>query len=125
MVLKDGKPLIAASTAWGDYQDQIVVNLLVELVSHAESFEKTIASRQVAYPGILQMPHHKNKQGEIMIPSSRPDSARYLSRLGHDVTIKNWRHRWSVIHFDPSNGNPRTWDGEKPAHLKPESLSSQ
>ncbi len=111
MVLKDGKPLIAASTAWGDYQDQIVVNLLVELVSHAECFDDTISSQQVAYPSLLRMPYHKYKLSEIMIPSARPDSARFLTRLGHNVTTIDWQYKWSVIHFDPSNGDPRIWAG--------------
>jgi gamma-glutamyltranspeptidase/glutathione hydrolase len=117
MVLKDGKLLIAASTAWGDYQDQIVVNLLVELVSHAERFDDTISSQQIAYPGLLMMPYHKFRQGEIMIPKARPDSARYLARLGHDVTSKNWQYKWSVIYFDPSSRKPRTWDGKKTTQL--------
>ena len=66
LVMKDGKPLIAASTAWGDYQDQIVVNLLVELVSHGECFDDTISSEQVSHPSLLRMPYHKFKRGEIM-----------------------------------------------------------
>ena len=118
MVLKDGKPLIAASTAWGDYQDQIIVSLLVELVSHAGNFSDTISSQQIAYPGVLMMPYHKHGQGEIMVPKTRPDSGRYLAGLGHDVTIRNWQYKWSVIHFDPSNRKPRTWAGEKPDQLK-------
>ncbi len=115
MVLKDGKPLIAASITWGDYQDQLALNLIVELVSYAQCFGDTITSPQVMHPCLLMTPFHKYDQGEIMIPVERQGSAQHMIRLGHNVIRKNWHFDWSVIYFDPSNGKPRTWAGNKPS----------
>jgi gamma-glutamyltranspeptidase/glutathione hydrolase len=113
MVLKDGKPLIAASITWGDYQDQLAVNLIVELVSHAQCFDDAISSQQIIYPSLLRMPFHKNKQGEIMVPKERQATAQTLAGMGHNVNTKSWPYEWSVIYFDPANGKPRTWAGDK------------
>jgi hypothetical protein len=60
------------------------------------------------------MPLHKYKQGEIMIPAARQATAQYLIRMGHDVNTRNWQYNWSVIHFDPSSGKPRSWAGDRP-----------
>jgi len=113
MVLKDGKPLIAASIAWGDYQDQLAVHLIVELVSHARCFEDAISSQQIVHPLLLRMPFHQYKQGMIMVPRARQATAQHLIGLGHDVIIKNSSRKWSVIYFDPATGKPRTWTGNK------------
>jgi gamma-glutamyltranspeptidase/glutathione hydrolase len=114
MVLKDGKPLIAASMTWGNNQDQLALILIVELVSHGLCFDDTITSQQVMHPCILMTPFRKYQQGEIMIPVVRQRSAQHLIRMGHNAIRKNWHYQWSVIHFDPSNGQPRTWAGTKP-----------
>ena len=114
MVLKDGKPLIAASMTWGNYQDQLALILIAELVSHGLSFDDTISSQQVMHPCVLMTPLRKYPQGEIMIPVERQSSAQHLIRMGHNAIRKNWRYQWSVIHFDPSNGQPRTWTDTKP-----------
>jgi gamma-glutamyltranspeptidase/glutathione hydrolase len=113
MVLRDGKPLIAASMTWGDYQDQLAVNLIVELVSHDQSFEDTISSPQIVHPSLLRMPFHKNKKGEILVPKARQATAQYLESRGHMVNTKSWPYEWSVIYVDPVNGKLRTWAGEK------------
>jgi len=114
MVMKDGKPLIAASIAWGDYQDQLALNLIVELVSHGQCFDDATSSQQVMHPCLLMTPLRKYQQGEIMIPVVRERSAQHLIDLGHNVIRKNWQYKWSVIYLDPENGQPRTWVGNKP-----------
>jgi len=112
MVLKDGKPLIAASITWGDYQDQLAVHLIVELVSHAHRFDDVISSQQLVYPTLLRMPLHQNKQGVIMVPKARQASAQYLIDMGHDVITVNRNYEWAVIYFDPATGDPRSWSGD-------------
>lgn len=114
MVLKDGKPLIAASITWGDYQDQLALSLIVELVSHAQCFDDTITSQQVTNPCLLMTPLYEYQQGELMIPTARQESAQHLLAMGHKVRRNNWQFNWSVIYFDPANGNPRTWAGNRP-----------
>jgi gamma-glutamyltranspeptidase / glutathione hydrolase len=111
MVLKDGKPLIAASMVWGDYQDQLALNLIVELVSHAQCFDDTITSQQIIHPCVLMTPFRKYQHGEIMVPIMRSGSAEHLQRMGHRVIRQQWYYSWSVIYFDPLSGQPRTWTG--------------
>lgn len=113
IVLKDGKPLIAASMTWGDYQDQLAVNLVVELVSHAQNFEEAVDSPQIVNPSLLRMPFHKNRKGEILVPKARRATALHLEGKGHIVNAKSWPYEWSVIYFDPLNGEPRAWAGDK------------
>jgi gamma-glutamyltranspeptidase len=107
IVLKDGKPLIAASMVWGDYQDQLALNLIVELVSHDQCFDDTITSQQIIHPCVLMTPFPKYQQGEIMIPVVRERSAQQLTDMGHNVIRKNWHYQRSVIYLDPENGQPR------------------
>ena len=111
LVLRNKKPVLAASITWGNYQDQLALQLIVELISHGYNVDSTLDSRVLANPILLDMPLQKNPNGVVSM--ARPDNSvsQQLTKRGHNVVIQHTKPEYSTIFFDYSTGSPRVWRG--------------